>query len=99
MFEKALLEIGFLPADNPEARFVEWRALFGRAGLTSRETRILLALGRRMKNVGEMAKRSESEGASRAEPSARAEGERSESRSEQRRGWGPGAPDEERGEH
>jgi predicted metalloprotease with PDZ domain len=26
------------------------------------------------------------------EPSARAEGERSESRSEQRRGWGPGAP-------
>lgn len=57
MFETALLEIGFLPADNPEARFVEWREIFGRAGLTSREARILLALGRRMKNVGEMAKR------------------------------------------
>jgi TrmH family RNA methyltransferase len=57
MFETALLEIGFLPADNPEARFVEWRELFGRAGLTPREARILLALGRRMKNVGEMAKR------------------------------------------
>jgi TrmH family RNA methyltransferase len=57
MFEEALLEIGFLPADNPEARFIEWRELFGRAGLTPREARILLALARRVKNVGEMAKR------------------------------------------
>jgi TrmH family RNA methyltransferase len=56
-FETALLEIGFLPADNPEARFVEWRELFGRAGLTPREARILLALARRVKNVGELAKR------------------------------------------
>ena len=33
------------------------------------------------------------------EPSARAQGERSESRSEERWGWGPSALIEERGEH
>jgi tRNA/rRNA methyltransferase len=53
--KEALLEVGFLPADNPEARFVEWRELLGRAGLTSREARVLLAFARRMKNVGRMA--------------------------------------------
>jgi TrmH family RNA methyltransferase len=52
----ALLEIEFLPRDNPEARFVEWRELFGRAGLTSRETRVVLALARRIQNVGRIAK-------------------------------------------
>jgi len=57
MFQSALLEIGFLPPENPEARFVEWRELFGRAGLTPREAKILLALGRRVKNVGEISKR------------------------------------------
>jgi TrmH family RNA methyltransferase len=54
--KEALLEIEFLPAENPEARFVEWRALLGRAGLTPRETRVLLAFARRMNNVGRMAK-------------------------------------------
>jgi tRNA/rRNA methyltransferase len=56
-FREALLEIEFLPADNPEARFVEWRELFGRAGLTSRESRVLLALARRIRNVGRILKR------------------------------------------
>lgn len=56
-FRDALLEIGFLPADHPEARFVEWREIFGRAGLTPRETRVLLALARRIQNVGAIAKR------------------------------------------
>jgi TrmH family RNA methyltransferase len=55
-FREALLEIEFLPRDNPEARFVEWRELFGRAGLTPRETRVLLALARRIQNVGKIAK-------------------------------------------
>jgi TrmH family RNA methyltransferase len=55
-FREALLEIGFLPADHPESRFVEWRELFGRAGLTPRETRVLLALARRIQNVGRLAK-------------------------------------------
>lgn len=61
---EALLEIGFLPADNPEARFVEWRALFGRAGLTSREARVLLAFARRMKNVGRIANEARRRGSS-----------------------------------
>ncbi len=55
-FRAALLEIGFLPADHPESRFVEWRELFGRAGLTARETRVLLALARRVQNVGRIAR-------------------------------------------
>lgn len=54
--KEALLEIGFLPADNPEIRFVEWRELFGRAGLTPRETRVLFAFARRVKNVGRIAR-------------------------------------------
>jgi tRNA/rRNA methyltransferase len=55
-FRDALIEIGFVPADRPESRFVEWRELFGRAGLTSRETRVLLALARRIQNVGRIAR-------------------------------------------
>jgi len=63
-FREALLEIGFLPPDHPEARFVEWRELFGRAGLTARETRVLLALARRIQNVGKIAKADRARGAS-----------------------------------
>ncbi len=63
-FRDALVEIGFLPRDRPEARFVEWRELFGRAGLSPRETRVLLALARRIQNAGAMAKRSALRGAS-----------------------------------
>lgn len=63
-FREALVEIGFLPADHPESRFVEWRELFGRAGLAPRETRVLLALARRIQNVGRMAKTNPPRGAS-----------------------------------
>jgi tRNA/rRNA methyltransferase len=63
-FREALLDIGFLPADHPESRFVEWRELFGRAGLTARETRVLLALARRIQNVARIAKTSLPPGAS-----------------------------------
>jgi TrmH family RNA methyltransferase len=56
-FQAALLDLGFLPPDRPEARFVEWREIFGRAGLTPRETRILLALGRRIRNVAAIARK------------------------------------------
>jgi TrmH family RNA methyltransferase len=55
-FRNALLEIGFLPAQHPEARFVEWREIFGRAGLTPREARVLLALARRIQNVGRISR-------------------------------------------
>jgi TrmH family RNA methyltransferase len=65
-FRQALLDIGFLPEDNPEARFVEWREIFGRAGLTPRETRVLLALARRVSNVSRLATSNRSRGASRA---------------------------------
>ncbi len=47
----AMLGIGFLAKENPETRFAEWRELFGRAGLTERETRLLLALARRIEGV------------------------------------------------
>ena len=63
-FREALVEIGFLPADHPESRFVEWRELFGRAGLTAREARVLLALARRIQNVGRRAKTDPPRGAS-----------------------------------
>jgi tRNA C32,U32 (ribose-2'-O)-methylase TrmJ len=56
-FKEALIQVGFLPVDNPEARFVEWREIFGRAGLTPRETRVLLALGRRVQNTAAIARR------------------------------------------
>jgi len=44
----AMLAIGFLSPQKPETRFAEWRELFGRAGLSPRETRLLMALARRM---------------------------------------------------
>ena len=49
----AMLAVGFLPPEKPEARFAEWRELFGRAGLTERETRMLMAFTRRVKDAGE----------------------------------------------
>ncbi len=57
LLKEGMLAIGFLPVENPEARFVEWRELFGRLGLTSREVKLLLALGRRMRGVGRFAQR------------------------------------------
>ena len=48
----AMLAVGFLPSEKPEARFVEWRELFGRAGLTERETRMMMAFTRRVKDAG-----------------------------------------------
>jgi TrmH family RNA methyltransferase len=47
----AMLAIGFLPVDNPDARFVEWRDLFGRAGLSAREVKLILALARRIRGA------------------------------------------------
>lgn len=55
-FRDALVAIEFLPEESPEARFVEWREIFGRAGLTERETRVLLALARRIGNTGRIVK-------------------------------------------
>lgn len=55
MLREGMLEIGFLPFENPEARFVEWRDLFGRAGLTPREVKLLLGLGRRIRGAGRRA--------------------------------------------
>lgn len=48
----AMLAVGFLPPEKPESRFAEWRELFGRAGLTERETRMLMAFTRRVKDAG-----------------------------------------------
>lgn len=58
----AMLEIDFLPAQNPEARFVEWRELFGRAGVSPREVKLLLALARRMRGAKRASKRSRGDG-------------------------------------
>ncbi len=54
----AMLTIGFLPVENPDARFVEWRELFGRAGLSAREVKLILALARRIRGARGTAKRS-----------------------------------------
>ncbi len=48
---EAMLEIGFLPVENPEARFCEWREIFGRAGTTPRDVKLILALARRIKGA------------------------------------------------
>ena len=48
----AMLAVGFLPPERPETRFAEWRELFGRAGLTDREARMLMAFTRRVKDAG-----------------------------------------------
>ena len=57
LLRDALTAIGFLPAQKPETRFAEWRALFGRAGLTGRETRLLMALARRLAGTAHAAGR------------------------------------------
>ena len=49
---EAMLSVGFLPPEKPETRFAEWRELFGRTGLTERETRMLMAFTRRVKDAG-----------------------------------------------
>jgi tRNA/rRNA methyltransferase len=54
---EAMLEIGFLPVENPEARFAEWRELFGRAGLSPREVKLILGLARRLKGAIRAARR------------------------------------------
>jgi len=46
--ERALISIGFLPADNPEHIMASLRALFGRAGLSSREVAILSGIARQI---------------------------------------------------
>jgi tRNA/rRNA methyltransferase len=47
--EEALVEIGFLPADNPDHIMFALRAIFGRSGLTRRELDILNGIARQMK--------------------------------------------------
>ena len=54
----AFLAIGFLTVNNPEARFVEWRELFGRAGLSAREVKLILALARRIRGARGASRRS-----------------------------------------
>lgn len=55
---EAMLEIGFLTVENPESRFSEWRELFGRAGLSPREVKLILALARRIRGALGAARRS-----------------------------------------
>ena len=54
--EQAFLDVGFFTPDNQAVRFSEWREILGRAGLTPRDVRILMALARKLKNVGRLAK-------------------------------------------
>ncbi len=56
--EEALLDVNFFTADNVGPRFAEWRELFGRAGLTPREVKLVLALARKVRNLGRMAQES-----------------------------------------
>ena len=49
----ALIEIGFLPADNPDHIMFALRALFGRSGLSARELDILNGIARQMKWTAE----------------------------------------------
>jgi TrmH family RNA methyltransferase len=56
--EEALLDVNFFTADNVGPRFAEWRELFGRAGLTPREVKLVLALARKVRNLGRMAQQS-----------------------------------------
>jgi tRNA/rRNA methyltransferase len=63
---EAMLEISFLPVENPEARFAEWRELFGRAGLSPREVKLVLGLARRLKGAIRAARRAAGGGTSKA---------------------------------
>ncbi len=56
--QEALLEVNFFTPDNAAPRFAEWRELFGRAGLTPREVKLVLALARKVRNLGRMARES-----------------------------------------
>lgn len=51
----AFLEVNFLTPDNAGPRFATWRELFGRAGLTPIEVHLIMALARKIKNVGRIA--------------------------------------------
>jgi tRNA/rRNA methyltransferase len=46
---EALVEIGFLPADNPDHIMFALREIFGRSGLTPRELDILNGIARQIK--------------------------------------------------
>lgn len=54
--QEAFLEVNFLTPDNAGTRFASWRELFGRAGLTPNEVHLVLALARKIKNVGRIAR-------------------------------------------
>jgi len=47
--ERALVDVGFLPSDNPKHIMVTLRALFGRAALDDRELRILRGIVRQIR--------------------------------------------------
>ncbi len=55
---EAMLDVGFLTVENAETRFSEWRELFGRAGLSPREVKLILALARRIRGALGAARRS-----------------------------------------
>lgn len=46
--EKALIDVGFLPSDNPDHIMASLRAMVGRAGLDDRELRILRGIVRQL---------------------------------------------------
>ena len=54
--EDAFVDLGFLTKESAPTRFSEWREMFGRAGLTTRESRIIMALARKIKNIGRIVK-------------------------------------------
>ena len=49
----ALIEIGFLPEDNPDHIMFALRGIFGRSGLSTRELDILNGIARQMKWIAE----------------------------------------------
>lgn len=53
--KEAFLEVNFLTPDNAGPRFATWRELFGRAGLTPLEVHLVMALARKIKNIGRIA--------------------------------------------
>lgn len=58
--EEAFLELGLVTPDNAQPRFADWRELFGRAGLTPREVKMVLALARKIRNAGRIVKSTKS---------------------------------------
>jgi len=51
----SFIDLGFVTEESAGTRFSEWRELFGRAGLSSHESRMVLALARKIKNVSRIA--------------------------------------------